>query len=71
MYRKPTRTWGEGKEWKKVEDEDKPRWYNINLATKMMDEPEKLTKRVQFWHDLYAEQLSSELAAPKDDSFTN
>jgi len=67
---KPTKTWGDAKEWKKVESVEKPQWYNINLETKMMEEPEMFSKRVQFWHELYGDQLTPELTISKDDTFS-
>jgi bile salt-stimulated lipase len=62
---KPTKTYGEGKVWEKIDDGNPNKWYKLGLQTELRNPPpEHLAKRVEFWKGLYSEQLAKEKETP-------
>lgn len=61
---KPTKTFGEGKNWDKVDDGNPNKWYKLGPNTELKPAPEHLTKRIEFWRDLFTEQLAKEKETP-------
>jgi len=66
---KPTKTWGEGKEWKKNEAGELSNWYKLGQVTELQAPPEKFAKHIEFWKELYAKELAKEKETPEVDHF--
>ncbi len=68
--RKPTKTWGEAKDWMKNEAGELKYWYKIGVETKLESPaPEKFQKRIGFWAGLFANELAKEKETPVVEPF--
>ncbi|ODM94769.1 Esterase E4 [Orchesella cincta] len=62
---KPTKVWGEGKEWKRMDAGDPSKWYKIGTETHFhTTAPEQFTPRIGFWIDIFNKELSKEKETP-------
>lgn len=67
---KPTKLWGEGKTWESIEEGKPTNWYKLGMYTKVLNPPpEHLSQRLNFWKDLYNEQLVKEKETPVVEPF--
>jgi len=76
---KPTKIWGNVKEWKKTEYNEKPKLVKFLDTPMPIDEGnpsdydkevvEDIHKRADFWHNLYATDLAVELKEPPKEKF--
>jgi carboxylesterase type B len=67
---KPTKTWGEGKEWKKNEAGQVDNWYKLGEVTELQSPaPEQFQKRVGFWVELFQKEMANENKNAEIESF--
>jgi len=67
---KPTKVWGEGKEWKRMEAGDPSKWYKIGEETFTHETaPEQFQARIGFQVELFNKELSKEKETPVGDEF--
>lgn len=74
---KPTKLFGDGKEWKKNEFSEKQKWLKMTDTTKLIDEAtlegtpeiEEIQKRMDFWTKAIGEDLSPEVEKPALEKF--
>jgi len=62
---KPTKLWGDGKEWQNIEEGAPNKWYKLGMYTELKTSPpEKFVNRLKFWENLYNDQLKKEKETP-------
>ena len=60
---------GAGKEWKKFDNEDKIKLFNIAGELKYFELPEMMIQRFEFWSKLFMNELKSEMETPVKETF--
>jgi len=69
ICRKPTKIWGDAKEWKKIEKPEKMKLLLIDTKASIVEESQEYQNRYEFWHKLAMEHMTENMKTPATEEF--